>query len=155
MFETMDGADGVGLAAPQIGQAIRLFVVNYDKGEDENDPGFKRVIINPEVIGEGDEVWPFEEGCLSIPGIREKVERTEEIRVRYLDENFEVKEETLNGLPARVFLHELDHLDGVLFTDHLGPLKKTLLRNKLNDIAAGGGQAHYPTLRYNAPKRKK
>ena len=153
MFETMYGANGVGLAAPQVGQSIRLFVVDASPfAEDEEgnlEPehkhlvGFKKVFINPYIVEEEGEPWPFEEGCLSIPGIREEVERQARIVLQYQDEHFKEHEETFDGYAARVIQHEHDHLDGVLFTDHLPPLRKRLLQGKLRDISLGRTDARY------------
>ena len=153
MFETMYAANGVGLAAPQVGQSIRLFVVDASPfAEDEEgnlEPehkhlvGFKKVFINPYIVEEDGEPWPFEEGCLSIPGIREEVERKARIVLQYQDEQFKEHEETFEGYAARVIQHEHDHLDGVLFTDHLPPLRKRLLQGKLRDISLGRTDARY------------
>lgn len=153
MFETMYAANGVGLAAPQVGQSIRLFVVDASPfAEDEEgnlEPehkhlvGFKKVFINPYIVEEDGAPWPFEEGCLSIPGIREEVERQARIVLQYQDEQFKEHEETFEGYAARVIQHEHDHLDGVLFTDHLPPLRKRLLQGKLRDISLGRTDARY------------
>ncbi len=146
MKETMHNANGVGLAAPQIGKAIRLFLVDAspfaesDELEDEERDflkEFKRVFINPKIIAENGEEWAFSEGCLTIPNINEDVLRKEIIDIEYLDENFEVKKETLDGLAARIFQHEFDHIEGVLFTDKLSTLKKRLLKKKLDNISKG------------------
>lgn len=152
MFETMYAANGVGLAAPQIGMAIRLFVVdgrpmNEEDEEDENfDPSlidFKKAFINPTILEEEGEEWVMEEGCLSIPGIRGEVERPEKVLIHYFNENGEEKEEWYDGLAARIIQHEYDHIEGILFTDHLTPLKKRLLKNKLNDISKGNVSVSY------------
>lgn len=139
MFETMYHAQGVGLAAPQVGIAIRLFVVDASpfKDDDTNATGFKRVFINPEIIALEGKKWKFNEGCLSIPGIREDIERKDALALRYFDENFEEHNEVFDGMPARIIQHEYDHIEGVLFTDHLTPLKKRLLKGKLTDISKG------------------
>ncbi len=137
MFETMYNANGVGLAAPQIGKSIRLFVIDGEPMGEEELVGFKRVFINPEILDEKGESWPFEEGCLSIPDIREDVQRESRVKLRYFDENWEVREEEFTGLQARIIQHEYDHIEGVLFTDHLGPLKKRLLKSRLNNISKG------------------
>lgn len=154
MFETMYNAQGVGLAAPQIGKSIRLFIVDaspfgeHEEGEEE-DPlaigaaGFKKVFINPIIEEESGKKWGFSEGCLSIPGIREEVYRKEQVTISYYDEKFELHEETYEGYVARVIQHEYDHVDGVLFTDHLSPLKKKLLTKKLAKIAKGEVPADY------------
>lgn len=152
MFETMYNANGVGLAAPQIGKSIRLFVVDaspFAEGEEEVDSktegtkGFKKVFINPIIEEEAGEEWPFEEGCLSIPTIREDVYRQEEIIISYYDENFEFHEDKLKGYAARVVQHEYDHIEGVLFTDHLSALKKRLLTKKLSNISKGNITINY------------
>jgi peptide deformylase len=152
MFETMYEASGVGLAAPQIGKSLRLFVVDAspfaeDEGIEEEErevlADFKRVFINPEIIKSSGDEWDFEEGCLSIPDIREKVWRESDVVIRYHDENMEEQEEHLNGLAARVVQHEYDHINGVLFTDKLNPLRRRLLRGKLKDISQGKVTARY------------
>ncbi|MBT9392029.1 peptide deformylase [Hymenobacter sp. NST-14] len=154
MFETMYHAHGVGLAAPQIGKSIRLFVIDsapmLDEDEDGNpivdvptDAPVKRAFINPVMVSETGEEWAFEEGCLSIPGIREKVVRHGTIVLRYEDEQRQVHEETFTGLTARVIQHEYDHLEGVLFTDYASGLKKQLLKGKLARISKGDVDADY------------
>jgi peptide deformylase len=143
MFETMYAANGVGLAAPQVGKAVRLFVIDSSRMEDEEDPGFKRAFINPEILEESEEEWKFEEGCLSIPGIREKVDRPEEIRIKYIDDNLVPRDEIFNGIAARIIQHEYDHIEGVLFTDHLTAFKKNLIKGKLNALAKGEVDASY------------
>jgi peptide deformylase len=152
MYETMHAANGVGLAAPQIGKAIRLFVIDSSKME-EDEPGVKMAFINAEIIEESEEEWKFEEGCLSIPGIRDKVERPEEIRIKFLDENFRAHDEVFNGIAARVIQHEYDHIEGVLFTDHLTAFKKNLIKGKLTALSKGEVEAFYPYKVYQG-KRK-
>lgn len=148
MFETMYAAHGVGLAAPQIGKSIRLFVVDatpFAEGED-GDPecaDFKRVFINPIIFEEEGEEWGFEEGCLSIPNIREEVMRKPIVKIEYYDENWDLYEEELDGFPARVVQHEYDHLEGVLFLDRISAFKKTLLKGKLADISEGDVHVNY------------
>jgi len=149
MKETMYNARGVGLAAPQIGKALRLFVIDaspFGEDEPENEEeakefeflkSFKRVFINPIIEEETGDEWGFEEGCLSIPGIREDVYRQERVVISYYDEKFELKEETLTGFAARVVQHEYDHIEEILFTDYLSPLKKRLIKKKLNNISKG------------------
>ncbi len=143
MFETMYRASGVGLAAPQIGRSIRLFIVDasgfVQEGDEEYDAlkDFKKVFINPELLDEQGEEWAFEEGCLSIPDIREDVMRQSDITLRYFDENFVEHTETFSGLGARVIQHEYDHIEGVLFTDHLSPLRKRMLKGRLASISKG------------------
>ena len=139
MFATMYATDGVGLAAPQIGKDIRLFVVDGTPfaEDDETAKDFKKVFINPEIYEVSEEEILLNEGCLSVPGIHEDVYRPETIRINYLDENFEEHDEELTGWPARIVQHEYDHLDGIVFTDRLPNLRKTLLRNKLTGMAKG------------------
>ena len=154
MFDTMYSASGVGLAAPQVGQSIRLFIVDASPFAEPDDDGnvdpeangledFKRVFINPEILDEEGEEWAFEEGCLSIPTIREEVIRKPDLRIRYLNEKMEEEEAEFNGVAARIIQHEYDHLDGVLFTDHLNPLRRRLLKRKLSDIAKGIVDVNY------------
>jgi peptide deformylase len=142
MFATMYKANGVGLAAPQVDVNIRLFIVDAQPMEgvvegEEDIKDFKRVFINPVILEELGEEWAFEEGCLSIPDIREDVYRQPELTIRYFDENFEEKTERLNGMKARVVQHEYDHLEGVLFTDHISALRKRVLRPRLSKISKG------------------
>lgn len=153
MFETMYASHGVGLAAPQIGLPIRLFVIDGSPfaEDDPNLEGFKRVFINAYIVEEEGEAWEFEEGCLSIPGIREKVKRQGTITVEYMDENFELKEETFDGLAARVIQHEHDHTDGILFVDLINPFRRRLLTKKLGDITKGRVEADY---RMKFPRKK-
>lgn len=139
MFETMYAAYGVGIAAPQIGLPIRLFVIDGEPYA-EDDPvmdGFKKVFINPRIIEESGTPWNYNEGCLSIPDIREDISRKEQITIIYFDENWVEHEETYTGLAARVIQHEYDHIEGILFTDKLSPLKKALLKGRLDDISKG------------------
>jgi peptide deformylase len=154
MFETMYEASGVGLAAPQIGQSIRLFVVDgspfAEVDEDEvEDPravgmeGFKRVFINPIIEEETGANWVFAEGCLSIPKIREDVSRKEKIRVTYYDENWQFHDEWFYGYKARIIQHEYDHIEGILFTDHLSVLKKRMLTKRLTNISQGEVKVSY------------
>jgi peptide deformylase len=143
MFETMYESHGVGLAAPQIGKAINLFIIDSSRFEDEKYPNVKKVFINAEILDESGEKWDFEEGCLSIPHIRENVKRHDTLRIRYQDENFETHEETYDGIVARVIQHEYDHVKGVMFVDRLSELKKRLLKNKLINISKGGIRVDY------------
>lgn len=158
MFETMYKASGVGLAAPQIGSAIRLFIVDaspFAEGEDP-DPGcadFKRVFINPIIFEESGDEWAFAEGCLSIPGIREDVSRKADLKIEYYDQNWDLYEEELTGFCARVVQHEYDHIEGILFTDKISTLRRTLLQGKLNDISKGVTDVNY-RMRYPKLKRK-
>ena len=143
MFETMYESHGVGLAAPQIGKAINLFIIDSSRFEDEKYPNVKKVFINAEILDESGDKWDFEEGCLSIPHIRENVKRHDRLRIRYQDENFETHEETYDGIVARVIQHEYDHVKGVMFVDRLSELKKRLLKNKLINISKGGIRVDY------------
>jgi len=143
MFETMYAAAGVGLAGPQIGLNLRIFVVDAAPMDEEKLKGFKKVFINPEKLDEDGKDWGYEEGCLSIPDIREEITRPERIRLRYLDENWQEHEETFEGMAARVIQHEYDHLEGILFTDRVSGLKKRLLKGKLNAISKGKVKHEY------------
>ena len=143
MFETMYEASGIGLAAPQIGKSIRMFVVDGSPLEEEGMENFKKVFINPEIVWEDGDKWNFEEGCLSIPGIREEISRHAKLRINYLDENFVEHEEEFDGMKARIIQHEYDHIDGILFTDYLSPFKKRVLKGKLNNISKGKCDADY------------
>ena len=145
MWNTMYNAKGVGLAAPQIGLSIRLFVVDTIQLEDEesSEKGVKRVFINAEKIEEGGEEWPYEEGCLSIPNVRGDVERPAQIKLRWQDENFATHEQIFLGMNARVIQHEYDHIEGVLFTEKLKPIKRQLVRRKLENIKRGKVSAEY------------
>ena len=152
MWETMYNANGVGIAAPQIGKSIRLFVVDaapFSKDDEISDDeistlkDFKKVFINPIMIEETWREWDFKEGCLSIPNIREDITRKEKITIKYYDESFKEIELTLEGLAARIVQHEYDHIEGVLFTDKLSSLKKKLIRGKLNDISNGKIKTEY------------
>lgn len=161
MRETMKNALGVGLAAPQIGKDIRLFLIdaspfseNEELDEDERNflKNFNKIFINAQIIEEEGDEWAFTEGCLSIPNINEDVFRNETINIEYLDENFEKKKETLSGVAARIFQHEYDHIEGILFTDKLSALKKRLLKKKLDNISKGIVDVDY---RMKFPKQKK
>lgn len=139
MFETMYFSDGVGLAAPQIGKSIRIFVIDASSAA-EDEPaleGFKKAFINPEIIELSGDEWAFNEGCLSVPEIREDIIRPETVRIKYLDENFVEHDETYSGFASRVIQHEYDHLEGKLFVDKVNPLKKRLLKSKLIAISKG------------------
>jgi len=145
MFETMYNAEGVGLAAPQIGKSIRLFIVDASPFEEEEAElkNFKKVFINPIILEEEGKIWAFNEGCLSIPGIREDVNRYPKITIEYFDENFNLVEETFEGMGARIVQHEYDHIEGILFTDLIKPLKRRLLRGRLNNISKGDVRVPY------------
>jgi peptide deformylase len=151
MFDTMHAASGIGLAAPQIGKSIRLFVVDGTSLEEEpNMLEFKKVFVNPVMIEELGTPWEFEEGCLSIPNIREKISRKEKLKIRYFDAEWNLHEEDYDGMKARIIQHEYDHIEGKLFLDYLTPLKKRLLKGKLSDISKGKVDTEYRIL---APKK--
>jgi peptide deformylase len=147
MFETMYNAKGVGLAGPQVGLNLRIFVVDgrpFNEGEDmeerDKDPSlidFKQVFINADILDEKGKEWAFEEGCLSIPDIREDIYRPTFVTINFFDENWVEHTKTYEGLAARIIQHEYDHIDGILFTDHLNPVKKRMLKNKLAKITKG------------------
>jgi peptide deformylase len=145
MEETMYHSDGVGLAAPQIGKSIRIFIIDASPmdEDDESLKDFKKVFINPKIIEFRGERSLFNEGCLSIPTIREDVERESEIRIQYYDENFKFHDEVFDGIKARIIQHEYDHLEGILFTDRLNPLKKRLLKGKLTSVSKGKVDVNY------------
>jgi len=145
MWETMYYSDGVGLAAPQVGMSIRMFVIDASSGADDEPEleGFKKVFINPEIIETTGDSWIMNEGCLSLPEIREDVTRLDKVRIKYFDENFVEHDEIYGGFAGRVIQHEFDHLEGKLFIDYLSPLRKRLLKSKLNAIATGKVQPHY------------
>ena len=147
MFETMYAAEGVGLAAPQIGKNLRLFVVDASPWSDVEPElkDFRHAFINPEIYWRSEEEDFFCEGCLSIPGINEDVLRPTSIRMRYMDENLEPQDREFTGHAARVLQHEYDHLEGVVFTDKLSPLRRTLLKSKLAGLAKGKYRTSYRT----------
>jgi len=155
MRDTMHQASGVGLAAPQVGKSIRLFIVDaspFAEEEPENEEeaknfeilkNFKKVFINPIIEEERGKKWAFSEGCLSIPGIREEVIRENIVKISYYDEEWNFHEEEYTGVAARIIQHEYDHIEGILFTDHLNPLKKRMLKRKLTDISRGDVSVTY------------
>lgn len=152
MYDTMYNAYGVGLAAPQIGLAIRLFVIDTEPFSDSEDltkeeqqqlKGFKQTFINAKMLKEDGEEWSFNEGCLSIPDVREDVYRNERITIEFFDENFNKKTEVFDGLIARVIQHEYDHIEGILFTDKISTLKRTLIKKKLQNIMDGKARPDY------------
>lgn len=155
MFETMYSSQGVGLAAPQVGKGIRLFIVDaapFAEDEPENEEeakqieilkNFKKVFINPIIEDEEGKPWSFSEGCLSIPNIKEEVSRKSIVKISYFDENWQYHEDKFGGIAARIIQHEYDHIEGKLFIDHLNPLKKRLLKKKLEDIAKGKVNVNY------------
>lgn len=166
MFDTMYKANGVGLAAPQVGKPIRLFVIDatpFSEVDEDEEPeytpeqmkqmnGFKKVFINARILEEDGEEWKFNEGCLSIPKIREDVMRQPNIKIEYYDEHFKKHTDTYDGVIARVIQHEYDHIEGLLFTDRLSPFKRKLISGKLSDIAKGKITADYKTKLYQAKK---
>ncbi len=145
MFETMNFSEGIGLAAPQIGRAIRLFIIDLAPFKDEQPEiaDFKKVFINAKIIDSSEETSEYNEGCLSIPGINENVERPETITIKYQDLEFNEYTETYSGFQARVIQHEYDHIEGILFTDKIKPLRRQLLKRKLTNIAKGKIQCKY------------
>ena len=163
MFQTMYHSNGVGIAAPQVGLAIRLFVVDTN-GFSENEDltseekeylrNFKKVFINAKIIEEEGQPWAFNEGCLSIPGVTEDVARKPTLVIEYQDERFVKHTETFTGLAARVIQHEYDHIEGILFTDHLSSFKKQLLKNKLNNISSGKVKVSYKMKFFETNKKR-
>lgn len=145
MFETMSDADGVGLAAPQVGLPIRLFCIDLTPVAEEVPKGMplKQVFINAEIYERGGANVKMGEGCLSLPGLNEDVMRPSKIRIRYLDENLKERDEEFDGYPARVIQHEYDHIDGIVFTDRVAPIRKNLIRSKLAAFTKGKFRAAY------------
>ncbi len=144
MYETMYNAQGVGLAAPQIGLSIQLFITDGAPFEEEEVKNLRKVFINPVITYEEGDFWVFNEGCLSIPDIREDIERPKIVHLSYYDENFTFhKHVVFSGLSARIIQHEYDHLQGILFTDHLSAIRKRLLKKRLSDISKGQVDVHY------------
>ncbi|PWT99747.1 MAG: peptide deformylase [Bacteroidetes bacterium] len=153
MWETMYASNGVGLAAPQVNRDIRLFIVDSsqifanldeeDKGKYPDEPGTKQVFINAHIVSDDGDEWSYNEGCLSIPKIREDIFRKQEVTLEFDDENFEHHIKTFNGITARVILHEYDHIEGKLFIDYMKPLKRKLLKGKLDDISKGKVNVDY------------
>ncbi len=152
MFETMYAADGMGIAAPQIGKSIRIFVVDATMVQDEPElHDMKMVFVNPEIVEYDGEPWSVEEGCLSLPGLREDVARPDRIRLKWFDENWVAHEKDFTRWKARIIQHEYDHIEGKLFVDYLTVLRRRLLKGKLNDISRGNVRTEYRIL---APLRK-
>ena len=151
MFDTMKNAQGVGISAPQIGLPIRVFLIDLSPyhEEDPSIPNIKKAFINPEITSEMGSDNSHNEGCLSIPGLREDVVRKSKIHVKYLDEKFNSFDEEIDGIFARVFQHENDHLNGILFIDHLSPAKKNIINRKLVKIKKGKFEELYPTIKNN------
>lgn len=156
MWDTLYKSNGVGLAAPQINHAIRLFLVDSvqivegadeeDKDDYKDEKPIKQVFINPYIVELDGEEWKYNEGCLSIPKVREDIYRPEKVTLKYQDENFEPHTQTFDGITARIILHEYDHIEGKLFIDHLKPLKRRLLKSKLDDISKGKVKVNYKML---------
>lgn len=137
MFDTMYDSNGIGLAAPQIGQSIRLFIVDGSEIEDIEPAGFKEVFINPTIIEETGTEWEFEEGCLSIPNVRSNVKRKGDLTIHYFDKDWNEHTKTFGGMAARIIQHEYDHIEGILFTDRISPLKRSMLKKRLDNIQKG------------------
>lgn len=155
MFETMYSSNGVGLAAPQVNRSIRMFVIDATPYADDfpGETDLKKVFINARIIEESGEEWAFNEGCLSIPEVREDVLRKPELRIQYYDENFNFHDDRITGVLARVIQHEYDHLDGILFVDLINPLRKMMLKRKLGDISKGFIKTDYKMI-YPMAKKK-
>lgn len=155
MFETMRASDGIGLAAPQVGKSMRLFVVDTsplgDNGEHPELKDFKKAFVNPIIVERSGDMESLEEGCLSIPGIREDVPRPFRVRVEYYDENWNLKEEEYEGIRARVIQHEYDHLEGILFIDKINPIRRKLISSTLKNISKGKVDSDYQII---YPKKK-
>jgi len=154
MFETMKVSDGVGLAAPQIGKSIRIFVIDATGMDVEDEPdlvNFRKVFINPVITDQWGEKWDFQEGCLSVPLIREDVTRFSKIKIKYYDENWNFHEEEYDGVKARIIQHEYDHLEGILFVDKINPLRRKLIKSRLNAISRGKTDIDYKII---YPKRQ-
>lgn len=156
MFETMYAARGVGLAAPQVGISMRLFVIDATPFADDEPElkDFKKCFINATIVDETGEEWPFNEGCLSIPDIREDIYRKPRVTISYYDEEWKHHQETFTGMAARIIQHEYDHIEGKLFTDKLSPLRKRLIEKKLNDISRGIVDVEYK-MKFPAVKKKR
>ncbi|MFT5437859.1 MAG: peptide deformylase [Ulvibacter sp.] len=163
MFETMYEASGIGLAAPQIGHPIRLFLVDATPFAEDEDlseeeraslENFKKVFINAQIVDEVGDEWAFNEGCLSIPDVREDVFRQSDVIIEYQDENFEKHKDTFTGMAARIIQHEYDHIEGILFTDKLSPLKKRIIKTKLSNISKGKVSIDY-RMRFPNVKKKR
>lgn len=157
MFETMYSSEGVGLAAPQVNKSIRLFIVDATPYASEypDTVDFRKVFINPYIIEESGEEWSFNEGCLSVPTIREDILRKPRIAIEYHDRNFNLIEEQYDGVMARIIQHEYDHIEGTIFVERVSPLRKMLLKSKLNDISMGNVDVHYKMIFPLKPKKKK
>lgn len=157
MFETMYESEGVGLAAPQVNRSIRLFIVDATPyGEEYPETSeFKKVFINPYILEESGEEWSFNEGCLSVPTVREDIMRKPKIILEYHDRDFNLIEEQYDGVMARIIQHEYDHIEGTIFVDKVSPIRKILLKRKLLDISSGNVDVHYKMIFPLRPKKKK
>ena len=155
MFETMYASDGVGIAAPQVGLGIRLFVLDTIQimEEDDKDKGIKKAFINADIIEEEGKKWSYEEGCLSIPTVTGDVSRQPRIRIQYYDRDFKFHDEWFDGINARVIQHEYDHVDGILFTEYLGPIKRRRIKKTLEKIKTGNIDVEYQ-MKFFAPKKR-
>jgi len=145
MRETLTNAEGVGLAASQVGLPVKLFIIDAEPLANDHKEltGFKKVFLNPYIISEEGEPWFYNEGCLSLPGIREEISRKPKISIKYFDENFVLHKEVFDGIKARIFQHEYDHLSGILIPDHLSQIRRALIKNKLNNIIIGKVKVSY------------
>jgi peptide deformylase len=157
MFETMYASSGVGLAAPQVNQSIRLFIVDATPYAEDypEEKEFKKVFINPYILEESGEEWSFNEGCLSVPNVREDIIRKPKILLEYQDRDFNIIEETYEGVMARIIQHEYDHIEGTIFVERVSPLRKVLLKRKLNDISTGNIDVDYKMIFPLKPKKRK
>lgn len=154
MFETMYNASGVGIAAPQVGLSIRLFVIDLTDKEEPDLKDFKKVFINAQILKEEGDKWNFNEGCLSIPDIREDISRNQTVTISYFDENWNQHTETFSGFKARVIQHEYDHIEGKLFTDKLSPLRRAMIKSKLDAISKGAVKVDYK-MKFPAASKKR
>lgn len=154
MFETMYNASGVGIAAPQVGLSIRLFVIDLTDKEEPDLKDFKKVFINAQILKEEGDKWNFNEGCLSIPDIREDISRNQTVTISYFDENWTQHTETFSGFKARVIQHEYDHIEGKLFTDKLSPLRRAMIKSKLDAISKGAVKVDYK-MKFPAASKKR
>ena len=150
LFETMHASDGVGLAAPQVGKSLRIFVIDTspmaDNDEEPELKDFRKIFINPYILETWGDPWAFEEGCLSLPNIREEVSRPESVSIEYYDENWVLHEEEYSGIRARVIQHEYDHLEGKLFTDKVSPIRRKLLAPRLKSVSRGRVDCDYKII---------
>ncbi len=157
MFETMYSSSGVGLAAPQVNKSIRLFIVDATPYADDFPEAaeFKKVLINPYILEESGEEWSFNEGCLSVPNVREDIIRKPKIRIEYHDRDFNLIEETYDGVMARIIQHEYDHIEGKIFVERVSPIRKVLIKRKLHDISTGNIDVDYKMIFPLKSKKRK